>query len=284
MFDITSIIVICGFEIVTTAKVLSNVWRLFFDTQLSMIVAKLEATHEKLIQLNLVRTMQTKMNFLFITGVIVHLIAIDNIIFQAQALFTNIIECIAFYEYILLILYIRWMVYIINEQIPQRHSTISTLRDMYLEVIECLNDINRSIYGLPAIWSFIGANVSQVELILYYGIIFRRSDETGYVTYIIITILTRLFNVILFYGIGDATEKEINRMSLVLSQRSMIEKNPRIKRQIKFFILRRLHEHYHFKVFGIFGVNLRQLLLLLNNAVGYLVIQSLFRLNRIKNI
>jgi len=75
MFDITSLIVICGFEIISTAKVLSNVWRLFFDTQLSMIVAKLEATHEKLIQLNLVRTMQTKMNFLFITGVIVHLIA-----------------------------------------------------------------------------------------------------------------------------------------------------------------------------------------------------------------
>jgi len=80
---------------------------------------------------------------------------------------------------------------------------------MHLEVIECLDDINRSIYGLPAIWSFIGANVSQVVLILYYGFIFPRSNTTGYVTYNIITILIRLFNVILLYGIGDATEKEV---------------------------------------------------------------------------
>ncbi|XP_060872653.1 uncharacterized protein LOC132946625, partial [Metopolophium dirhodum] len=202
---------------------------------------------------------------------------------QAQALFTNIIECMVFYEYLLLILYIRWLVYIINEQIPQRHSTISIFRDMYLEVTECLNDINRSIYGLPVIWSIIGANVGQVVITLYYGVLFPLSDTTGYVAYyIIITILIKLFNVILLYGIGDATEKEINRMSLVLNQRSLIERNPRIKRQIKFFMLRRLREHYHFKVFGICKVNQIQLLILLNKAVGYFVVQHiLFKLNRI---
>ncbi|CAI6361660.1 unnamed protein product [Macrosiphum euphorbiae] len=69
-------------------------------------------------------------------------------------------------------------------------------------------------------------------------------------------------------------------MSLVLNQRAMIEKNPRIKRQIKFFILRRLHEHYHFEMYGIFRINLRQLHSLFSIAIGYLVTKTLFKLNR----
>jgi len=101
----------------------------------------------------------------------------------------------------------HWMVYTINEQIPLRYSTISTFRDMYFEVTECLNDINRSIYGLPVIWSFIGANACDVMFILYYKIIFP-SDDTGHVEEII-TISIRLLNVILLFGIGDATEKEV---------------------------------------------------------------------------
>jgi len=36
------------------------------------------------------------------------------------------------------------MVYTINEQIPLRYSIISTYRDMYLEVIECLSDVNKN--------------------------------------------------------------------------------------------------------------------------------------------
>jgi len=81
---------------------------------------------------------------------------------------------------------------------------------MYLEVIECLNDINRSIYGLPVIWSIIGSNVSQVVFLLYYGVLFRVIETAGFVPYFtIITVLTRLFNVMLLYGVGDATEKEV---------------------------------------------------------------------------
>ncbi|CAI6350174.1 unnamed protein product [Macrosiphum euphorbiae] len=195
---------------------------------------------------------------------------------------TNICECVAFYEYILLIFYIQWMVYIINEQILLRYSTISTSRDMYLEVVECLNDINRSIYGLPAIMGFISANVGDTIFVLYSRIIFTPTAQALRDVFVlnIITLSTKLFNVILLYAIGLATEKEINRMSLVLHQRSVIERNPRIKRQIKFFILRRLHEHYHFEVCGIFEISLRKLLFLLNKAVAYLFIQILFRLNK----
>ncbi|XP_016662071.1 uncharacterized protein LOC107884460 [Acyrthosiphon pisum] len=178
------------------------------------------------------------------------------------------------------------MVYIINEQIPKNISTIGTFRDLYLEVIECLNDINSSIYGLPAIVSYIAANVGIIFVLLFYKVIFAENYDArnvGLVTTEIVTITIRTISIILVYGIGHATEKEINRMSLVLHQRSIIERNPRIKRQIKFFILRRCHEHFHFKLYGILEINPTQLLILSNKAFAYLVIQILFKLNKNKN-
>ncbi|XP_060838879.1 uncharacterized protein LOC132920452 [Rhopalosiphum padi] len=173
------------------------------------------------------------------------------------------------------------MVYMINEQILEKGSNVCTLRDTHLEVVECLKDINRSIYGISAVVSFIVSNICQIILTLYYHVIFSRNIYIeGEFLYAIISILTRLINIMVLYGIGHATEKEINRMSLVLHQRSIIENNPRIKRQIKFFILRRLHEHYHFELYGICQINPRQLLILSNKALAYLLIQTLFKLNK----
>jgi len=104
------------------------------------------------------------------------------------------------------------MVYIINEQIPKRYSTISTYRDMYLEVIECLNDINRSIYGVPTILSFISAYICDAIFILYTWVIFTPThnmiikDEFALQ---IITLTMKLFNIILLFGVGEATKKEV---------------------------------------------------------------------------
>jgi len=132
-------------------------------------------------------------------------------IFQITQLATNICECVAFYEYILLILYIQWMVYIINEQIPIRYSIISTYRDMYLKVIECLNDINRSIYGIPGILGFVSANVGDTIFVLYTRIIFAPTAQELRDVFVlnIITLITKLFNVILLYAVGHATKKEV---------------------------------------------------------------------------
>lgn len=75
IFEINTIIIICCYEIKYISKVLPNVWRLFFDNRLSAVLTKLEATHEKLVHLNVIRPMQIKMNWFFITGTIVHLVA-----------------------------------------------------------------------------------------------------------------------------------------------------------------------------------------------------------------
>ncbi|CAI6356817.1 unnamed protein product [Macrosiphum euphorbiae] len=175
----------------------------------------------------------------------------------------------------------KWMIYIINEQIPERKSCLSTFRDMYLEVIECLHQVNRSIYGVPAIVGFIGADVAEIIFTIYGHLLFPRAYiNDPHLVFAFIALLMKTVNVIVLYTIGDATEKEVNRMSLVLHQRSLIEKNPRIKRQIKFFLLRRLHEHYHFDLYGMCHVNIRQLFNLSNIAIGYLVIQVLFKLNK----
>ncbi|XP_029341546.1 uncharacterized protein LOC107884716 [Acyrthosiphon pisum] len=193
----------------------------------------------------------------------------------------NICQCIVLCEYILLISYIKWMVYIINEQIPERRSCLSTYRDMYLEVIECLHQVNRSIYGFPAIFVFIASEFAEIIVTVYEYLLFPRHyiNKSSLVVFFI-WMLTRTVNVLTVYMIGDSTEKEVNRMSLVLHQRSIIERNPRIKRQIKFFLLRRLHEHYHFELFGMYHINIRQLFSLSSKAIGYLVIQVLFKLNK----
>ncbi|XP_060874606.1 uncharacterized protein LOC132948235 [Metopolophium dirhodum] len=302
IFDITSFVMICFYETIYIGRILSNVWRLFLDNKLSVVLIRLEGIHDKLIRLNVVRPMKVKMHWLLSFGILVHFIAFNMrtmywIIIQLRfpnmiiltpiaGLISNICACVAFYEYMLLISYIKWMVYIINEQIPKNISTISTFRDLYLEVMECLNDINISIYGLPAIVSYIGANVGVIFVLLFYKVIFAENYEVrdvGLVTIEIVTITIRTISIILLYGIGHATEKEINRMSLVLQQRSIIERNPRIKRQIKFFILRNCHEQFHFKLYGILEINPTQLLILSNKAFAYLVIQILFKLNKNKN-
>jgi len=120
--------------------------------------------------------------------------------------------CVAFYEYILLISYLKWMVYMINEQVPKNISTISTFRDLYLEVIECLYDINRSIYGLPAIMSYIAANVGSIFVLLFYTVIFNENidkENAGRATVEIVTITIRTINIILLYGIGHTTANEV---------------------------------------------------------------------------
>jgi hypothetical protein len=81
---------------------------------------------------------------------------------------------------------------------------------MYLEVIECLNDINSSIYGLSGIVGLIGTNVVQIINILYRYIIFPRNNINNYyASYAFIILSLKMFNVILFYKIGDITEKEV---------------------------------------------------------------------------
>ncbi|XP_060847172.1 LOW QUALITY PROTEIN: uncharacterized protein LOC132926785 [Rhopalosiphum padi] len=168
-----------------------------------------------------------------------------------------------------------------DPQILERYSTISTLRDLYLKVIECLNYINRSIYGLSSIVVLSCANVVQIIGILYRSILFPEGNvNDDYFVLVLIELSIKIVNVILLYEIENITGKEINQMSLVLHQRSVIERNPRIKRQIKLFILRRFHEHYHFELYGICQINLRQLLILSNKVCAYLFIQILLKLNK----
>ncbi|CAI6359288.1 unnamed protein product [Macrosiphum euphorbiae] len=296
MSEITSLIFICCNELFLIGRFVSQIWRIFFDNKLSMLLTKLESIHEKLLRLNVKGLMKiTYMNWIPIVIMIVnvmfgimastvwmmmhkHLFEIKDMVI---CMILSICHCIVLYEYILLISYIKWMVYIINEQIPERKSNLSTFRDMHLEVIECLHQVNRSVYGVPGFVVFIAGNVAEIIIIIYGHLLFPRNYiNDNYLVFSFIVMLMKTVNILTIYMIGDATEKEVNQMSIVLHRRSVIERNPRIKRQIKFFLLRRLHEHYYFKVYGMCHINLRQLHSLLNKAIGYLVIQILFKLNK----
>ncbi|XP_027845127.2 uncharacterized protein LOC114125603 [Aphis gossypii] len=203
-----------------------------------------------------------------------------SILWRVQWKFIN--AC-AFFEYILLILYILQMQYMINDNILERKSCLSTLKDMYLEIIECLNHVNRSIYGMPVIVGFIAGTIGEIITLLYSNLLFPEDsiNDIYHIVLASIGLLVKIANLIVLYGIGRVTEQEINRISLVLYQLYVIERNPRIKRQIKFFILQRLHEHYRFEVHGICRITLKQLLILSNKVLcAYLFIQIQFKLNK----
>ncbi|CAI6353903.1 unnamed protein product [Macrosiphum euphorbiae] len=294
MFELTSLILISCHELALIARFICNIWRIFSDNPLSTVLTTLETVHKKLIRLNVDGLKEIKnINWISIVIVIVNamVIIITSTIWvilhkrvleindMVMIVVLNTCQCFGFCEYILLISYMKWLIYIINEQIPERKSCLSTYRDMYLEVTECLHQVNRSIQGVPAIVSFIGGNAAEIIITIYCDLLFIRGyNNDPYMVVSFIWLSMRTVNVLLLYIIGDATEKEVNRVSLVLHRRSLIEKNPRIKRQIKFFLLRRLHEHYHFEIYGMCHVNIRQLFSLSNKAIGYLIIQILFKI------
>uniref|UniRef100_A0A2S2NCB2 Gustatory receptor n=1 Tax=Schizaphis graminum TaxID=13262 RepID=A0A2S2NCB2_SCHGA len=295
--EVTSLVMIICVELVMIGKFVSLIWRVFFDEKLSIILTKLEKIHEKLIRLNMVGAMKINMNWFFIFTITAQVI--ENIVFSllwfemsktkirtidmVSATVMNVVQCGSFFEYILLILYIQRMLYTINENILERKSCLSSFRDMHLEVLECLNHVNRSIYGLPVVVVFILGFVAEIINTIYSHMLFPRDyviNDFYYFLCVTIRLLIKIVNVLMLYRIGHFMEQEVIRTSFVLQQRSLIERNPRVKRQIKFFILRRLHEYYRFELYGICQINLRQLLILVNKTFAYLIIQILFKLNK----
>jgi len=60
MTDPTSLIFICCIELLLIGKFICNIWRIYFDKTLSVVLAKLETIHEKLNHLNVTRTINIK--------------------------------------------------------------------------------------------------------------------------------------------------------------------------------------------------------------------------------
>jgi hypothetical protein len=107
------------------------------------------------------------------------------------------------------------MVNKINENIMERNSTISTLEDMYLEFIEFLNDINKSIYDLSGIVDLIGTNIVQIISILYHYIILPEQFvcDHDYITqFFLIDLSMKIANVIVFYKIEHMPENKVFKL------------------------------------------------------------------------
>lgn len=78
VLDFTSFILISCIEFVLIGQVISHMWRLVIDKQLSMVLYKLETIHQTLIKLKVVRPMNVKINvkmkWFFIVGVFLNCI------------------------------------------------------------------------------------------------------------------------------------------------------------------------------------------------------------------
>ncbi|CAI6347676.1 unnamed protein product [Macrosiphum euphorbiae] len=77
MSELTSIIMICCFELIFTGKFVPYIWRIFFDNQLSIVLTKLETIHENLIRLNVIGPIRIKLiNWITVIGIIVNVMGV----------------------------------------------------------------------------------------------------------------------------------------------------------------------------------------------------------------
>jgi len=77
MSELTSVVMICCFELMLIGRFISHIWRLFFDNRLSIVLTTLETIQEKLIKLNVVKPMKLKNNWFIIIGIIVYFIIMN---------------------------------------------------------------------------------------------------------------------------------------------------------------------------------------------------------------
>lgn len=81
---------------------------------------------------------------------------------------------------------------------------------MYTDVVECLNNVNRSIYGLSGIVGIIGTNAVEILYTLYRGLFFPTENMADiYTISFLIELSSKIINIILLFKIGHITEKEV---------------------------------------------------------------------------
>jgi len=108
--------------------------------------------------------------------------------------------------------------YVINDNILERKSCLSTLRDMFMEILECLNHVNRSIYGMPVIVVFITGNIGDIIILIYGDLIFPEdsTNDSYHIVLAVIELLLKIVNLIVLYGIGHFTEQEVFNILLII--------------------------------------------------------------------
>jgi hypothetical protein len=94
----------------------------------------------------------------------------------------------------------------INENISERKSCLSTFRDIYLEVVECLNDVNRDQFMVsrPMFNLLREIFVKSFKTICSH-LLFSRDyiKERYYFVLAITAVLLKIANVIMLYGLDN---------------------------------------------------------------------------------
>jgi len=138
--------------------------------------------------------------------------------FQIEFASKNVLQCVACYEFVIITLYAKWIMNAINGRIRQKTSSVSIHKNLYAEVLECLNDFNRLIFGVPML-SFMGGQVAEIILNAYYNIIFfDKFKDTIYSRNQYIEILylsSKLANLVLLFSVCHTTEKEVNSYTVI---------------------------------------------------------------------
>lgn len=178
-------------------------------------------------------------------------------VLQVIVLVAEIGKNIGYYEYLWLLLCIQKTMFKINEELLKKNrNSVSDFGKLYTNILECIRDLNNSIYGIPVLISFIGGYIADAVIVTYYHILFNGlfMKYKKSPTIAILNVSLKLINICLLFGVCSCTTKQviilyfyfikpkinnlivcvlqINRISLVLQERSLIETDPKVHRQV----------------------------------------------------
>lgn len=108
-------------------------------------------------------------------------------------------------------IYIQWIVYKINKELRKNTTSLNELVNVYMNVLDCLLDLNRSIFGISVLTNIIASNLANIIFATYTQIfIYRETMHMDWkLFFAALFVFVKLLDLFLLYLIAHITEKEV---------------------------------------------------------------------------
>lgn len=110
----------------------------------------------------------------------------------------------------------QWTLYKINNEMDKPSTSIRIFLKLYTIVMDCLQDINRSIYGVSILMNNILANIAFIvyAVLIYIFIPYQMKKLSNWSLFFdIIVICLKIFDLFLLYFLAHITVKEVGTCS-----------------------------------------------------------------------
>jgi len=118
----------------------------------------------------------------------------------------------ASYEYHIVIMFIHWSLHKINKELEKSSTPISALLSVHTVAVDCLCDVNRSIFGISILLNCIMRSIAAVVVIIYVKLFIpvNSNVQKWGSTLAVLCVFIKLLNLFALYFLAYITEKEVN--------------------------------------------------------------------------